>query len=251
MRSQIKKPFIAANWKMNGKPSKALTLAIELTTGLSIEAIELVICAPFTHLDRLAPIKQTGVCIGAQNCHFAENGAYTGEVSASMLADLGCEYIIIGHSERRSLDSPESILPRIRQVLNAGMSVIYCCGEPLAQKESGQEWPYVSNQLQVDLESLSIDDLKKLVIAYEPIWAIGTGLTASPNQTQNMHLRIRNWAENKWNTQHAQQLRIIYGGSVKASNAADLSQMDDIDGFLVGGASLIPNEFRAIIQCYS
>lgn len=251
MGSQIRKPIVAANWKMHRKPSNALTLAIELTKDLSIETTEIAICAPFTHLDRLASIKEFGISIGAQNCHFAESGAYTGEVSADMLADLGCTYVIIGHSERRKLDSPESILPRIKQALNAGMSVIYCCGEALTERETGQEWIHVSNQLQVDLESLSLTELNKIIIAYEPIWAIGTGLTASPQQAQNMHQQIRNWLEIHCGIELAQKLRIIYGGSVKASNAEALALMEDIDGFLVGGASLFPQEFRAIIRSFS
>lgn len=242
---------MAANWKMYGKPTEALPLAIDLTEGLINEAIEIAICAPFTHLDRLASIKASGIRLGAQNCHFAEKGAYTGEVSASMLVDLGCDYVIIGHSERRGLDAPESIKHRIRMALDSGLSVIYCCGEPLSQRTSSEEWNYVLNQLQTDLDSISQIDLNKMVIAYEPIWAIGTGLTASPIQAQDMHQQIRGWIQGQWGNEHALHIRIIYGGSVKASNAMDLAQMSAIDGVLVGGASLIPNEFRTIIRSFS
>jgi len=247
---QIRKPLVAANWKMYGKPTDALPLAIELTEGLINETTEIAICAPFTHLDRLASVRALGIRLGAQNCHYAEKGAFTGEVSASMLVDLGCDYVIIGHSERRGLDAPESIQQRIRMALDSGLSVIYCCGEPLTQRTSGEEWNYVSNQLKSDLESISQNDLNKIVIAYEPIWAIGTGLTASPTQAQDMHQKVRNWIQSQWGNQHALQIRIIYGGSVKASNALDLAQMSGIDGVLVGGASLIPNEFRTIIRSF-
>lgn len=250
MVSQIRRPLVAANWKMYGKPTEALPLAIDLTEGLINEAIEIAICAPFTHLDRLATIKASGIRLGAQNCHFAEKGAYTGEVSASMLVDLGCDYVIIGHSERRGLDAPESIKQRIRMALDSGLSVIYCCGEPLSQRTSSEEWNYVLNQLQTDLDSISQIDLNKMVIAYEPIWAIGTGLTASPIQAQDMHQQIRGWIQGQWGNEHALHIRIIYGGSVKASNAMDLAQMSAIDGVLVGGASLIPNEFRTIIRSF-
>lgn len=251
MGSQEKKRFIAANWKMHSKPSEALALAFELTDGLEDTNTEVVICAPFTHLDRLNSLKSKGIILGAQNCHFADKGAYTGEISATMLSDLGCQYVIIGHSERRNLDTVESIPLRIEQAIAAGLKVIFCCGEPLHYRKVHQEWEFVLSQLNHDFDKIEASHFPKIVIAYEPIWAIGTGLTASPQQAQEMHKNIRKWAENRFGILDAMQLRILYGGSVKSSNSMELAAMHDIDGVLVGGASLIPIEFRGIIRAFS
>ncbi len=250
MSEKIRKPIVAANWKMNVMPDEAAQLALNLSESLINEDIELVICPPFTHLDRLLNLNLRGLKIGAQNCHFATQGAYTGEVSAAMLKNMNCDYVLIGHSERRFVDGEESIPLKIERALEAKLSVIYCCGEPLTMRQSNQDWAFVSEQIQFDFNTVEPIYFDQIVIAYEPIWAIGTGLTASKEQAQDMHRNLRNWFQLKYGSSIAQKLRILYGGSVKASNASELSAMSDIDGVLVGGASLNPTEFKAIAKAF-
>ena len=253
MNEQSRKSLVAANWKMNTLPSQAQELARKLTNVSWTSQLDVLICPPFTHLPYLSEIKKEGFLLGAQNCHEKASGAYTGEISAEMLVDLGCSFVILGHSERRTLNPVENrLLPhKIVHAISAGLKVIYCCGEPISIREKLQEDQFVLDQLEQDFKYLDPSSFDKLVIAYEPIWAIGTGLNATSQQAQAMHLWIRQQISKMYGSPIANKLRIIYGGSVKASNAESLSLMSDIDGVLVGGAGLLPDEFHEIIKVFS
>lgn len=244
------KPLIAGNWKMNILPSEAVDLALRSSEGFDEQATELLICPPFTHLQALQAVLSKGISLGAQNCSHRLNGAFTGDISVEMLKDLGCKYAIIGHSERRAYYPQEtSFIPQKLQCLNEyGMIPIYCCGEGLDSRNSGRHFDTVAHQLEQDLSSIEDDILKKMVIAYEPVWAIGTGKNASADQAQEMHLYIKKHLKDKRGI-HLQS--VIYGGSVNAANAAEFAQMPDINGVLVGGASLKPIEFTSIIAAFS
>jgi len=246
-----KKYLIAANWKMNTLASECKALAIAITDVDWSEQLEIVICPPFTHLSELQSIRKDGVLIGAQNCHDKTNGAFTGEISAEMLVDLKCDYVIIGHSERRAMNPNENALihSKIKAAIGAGLNVIYCCGESKDIREQNNEMNFISKQLQNDLFELKEEALSKLTIAYEPIWAIGTGKHASPEQAQTMHAFIRNAMTKHFGDVHS--VRILYGGSVNASNVHSFAMQEDVDGVLVGGASLIPAEFKSIIKAFS
>jgi len=211
---------------------------------------EVIVCPPFTSLNEVhSLVKDSPVKLGAQNMFFEESGAYTGEISASMLKSVGCEYVILGHSERRTIfgESDEWINNKIKKAIERGLKVIFCIGETLAQREEGETDAVVKNQIINGLQNVTSENLKTVTIAYEPIWAIGTGKTASPEQAQEVHAFIRNLIEEIYSKESAENLIIQYGGSVKPDNAASLLSQPDIDGALVGGACLKPDSFLSII----
>jgi triosephosphate isomerase len=247
------KILIAANWKMNVLPSECKALAIAITDVEWPEQIEVLICPPHTHLQALQDIRKDGIFLGAQNCHAKSKGPYTGEISAEMLKDLNCDYVIIGHSERRAMNPNEDdeISSKLQSALSNGLKVIYCCGESLQTREAGGEKEFVRAQLERDLLVLPHEYLKNVTIAYEPIWAIGTGQHATPQQASEMHAFIRQTIKDQIGKSNDSILRILYGGSVNSKNAASLAAMPEINGVLVGGASLIPVEFKAIIKAFS
>ena len=243
-------PLIAGNWKMNGNREEV----IELSTGIAkgsqeLTGIELVVFPPFVYLETVINcLKGSAVCWGGQNVSQNSNGAFTGEISASMLLDWGCRYVIIGHSERRALFGEDNALVTLKtaHALQSGLRPIWCVGETLAQHEAGKTLQIVAEQVAVVLALHdNLPGFSDAVIAYEPVWAIGTGKTASPEQAQEVHAAIRNQlAEN--DLALAESIRILYGGSVKAENAQSLFAMQDIDGALIGGASLQAEEFLKI-----
>jgi len=253
----MRKQIAAANWKMNLSLAQAETLLNELiasshTLGAHQEAIFAVpaIYIPLA-LARLA--NKPNVYVAAQNCHQKESGAYTGEVSASMLESIGVKHIIVGHSERREYfaESDALLAEKVNAILAIGSTPIFCCGEPLAIREAETQNAFVEAQLKNSLFHLSAEAIVKVVIAYEPIWAIGTGKTASSAQAQDIHAYIRSCFTVKYGEAVANEISILYGGSVKASNAKEIFSQPDVDGGLVGGASLVATEFTAIINALS
>jgi triosephosphate isomerase len=253
----MRKQIAAANWKMNLSLAQAETLLNELvasehTLGANQEAVFAVpaIYIPLA-LEKLA--NKSNVFVAAQNCHQKESGAYTGEVSASMLQSIGVKHIIVGHSERREYfaESDALLAEKVNAILAIGSTPIFCCGEPLSIREAETQNAFVEAQLKNSLFHLSAEAIVKVVIAYEPIWAIGTGKTASSAQAQEIHAYIRSCFAAKYGEAVANQISILYGGSVKASNAKEIFSQPDVDGGLVGGASLVATEFSAIINALS
>ena len=244
------KHIVVANWKMNKLPSQAKPLVAEILMSYLKKNSDLIVCPPYTYLANISANKIiSGFYLGAQNMSEFESGAHTGEISADMLLDLGCTHVIIGHSERRMMNEKENIIipQKISLALQKGLKVIYCCGENLESRESKQEETFVSNQLKNDLYHL--ENLDKIIIAYEPIWAIGTGKTATSDQAEAMHAFIRQTLSEKYS--NSDQVKILYGGSVKASNASEFAKKENINGVLVGGASLIPVDFIEIIEAFN
>jgi len=253
----MRKQIAAANWKMNLSLAQAETLLNELVAsshslGAHQEAIFAVpsIYIPLA-LAKLA--NKSNVFVAAQNCHQKEAGAFTGEISASMLASIGVKHIIIGHSERREYfaESDALLAEKVNAILAIDSKPIFCCGEPLSIRETETQNAFVEAQLKNSLFHLSADAIVKVVIAYEPIWAIGTGKTASSAQAQDIHAYIRSCFASKYGEAVANEISILYGGSVKASNAKEIFSQPDVDGGLVGGASLVATEFTAIINALS
>lgn len=250
----MRKKIAAGNWKMFKTYDEAMHF-IEHMKGVSIPNDVACILAPsFPYLAAFAEkAKQLkGVHISAQNCHQETTGAFTGEVSAAMLASTGVEYVIIGHSERRQQfgENHELLFRKVRTALDHGLKVIFCCGEPLEIRKSGQHIEYVCRQLSESLGDFEEEDLHRIMIAYEPIWAIGTGETASPEQAQEMHESLRNYLGELFSEDLAGEIPILYGGSVKPDNARELFSMEDVDGGLVGGASLDIDSFSRIIHSF-
>ncbi|NOT36546.1 MAG: triose-phosphate isomerase [Saprospiraceae bacterium] len=245
-----RKAFVAANWKMNVLPSKAVQLAEDIIEACGNLHVDVVIAPPFTHLSLMKQLIFNNFSLAAQNVHFEDYGAHTGSVSVPMLKDLNVEYVILGHSEIREANHLEnSLLPmKINACLKADLSIIYCCGEPKEEREKQNEKQYVKRQLDENFSQLIEWNSEKIIIAYEPIWAIGTGLTASSEQADEMHAFIRNWIGKKYGDKNARETRILYGGSVKSSNAKELAMKENIDGALVGGASLKAEEFSLIVR---
>ncbi len=245
-------PFIAGNWKMFKTKKEALEFAESFKALYHDTDIKAAICAPFTQLDCLVEaFAGSGVAVGAQNVHFADEGAYTGEVSLDMLKEIGVDYCIIGHSERREYfgETDETVNLKLKKLLSESeITPILCVGENLSQREAGEEKEIVSAQIKADLKELSAEDVAKLVIAYEPIWAIGTGKTATPEQANEMCALIRETICELYDEDTCDQVIIQYGGSVKPENATEIMNMEEIDGALVGGASLIPEKFMDIIN---
>jgi triosephosphate isomerase len=250
-----RKPIVAANWKMHKTigDAQSFVKSVQEKTG-ALEDREVVIAPPFTALKALRDLLTVnGYMLSAQNCYFEEKGAFTGEVSPLMLKDLGCDYTILGHSERRQifLETDEMIRKKTAAVFKAGMLPIVCVGEVLEQREKGKTFDVVGGQVTEAVAGLDVDQAIRLVVAYEPVWAIGTGKTASPGQAQEVHAFIRDRLASLFNKEVASKVRILYGGSVKPDNVDALMAEPDIDGALVGGASLEADSFTRLIQFQS
>lgn len=249
----MRKPLVVANWKMNGDFASNEALYAALRSGLDTSvssAVDIAICPPFPYLGHsTAWLTDTNIRLGAQNVASTSNGAFTGEVSAAMLADVGCHWVILGHSERRSLygESDQDVATKLTLALGAQLSAIVCVGETLAENEAGQTEAVLARQLDAVTAIIARAPAVMCVIAYEPVWAIGTGRSATPEQAQTVHRFIRSHLAAKGVSQ-ADEIRILYGGSVKPSNALSLMSMPDIDGALVGGASLIADDFLSICR---
>ena len=236
-----RKKIIAGNWKMNMTPSEAVKLCAELKELVNTEEADVVYCVPAIDIVPVVEaVKGTNVEVGAENMYFEEKGAYTGEISAAMLKDAGVKYVIIGHSERRDYFKEDDALlnKKVKKAFEAGLTPILCCGETLEQRETGVTMDWIRLQIKSDLVGVTADQVKELVIAYEPIWAIGTGKTATTEQAQEVCKGIRDCINEMYDAATADAVRIQYGGSVNAGNAAELFAQPDIDGGLVGGASL-------------
>jgi triosephosphate isomerase len=252
----MRKKIIAGNWKMNATKEEAVTIINGITVqynDFKLSESKLVVVAspfPYIHYCSSTFAKFPFMFAAAQNCSEHEQGAYTGEVSAKIIASLDVKYVIIGHSERRQYfnETDEVLLQKIHQAQKENLIPIFCCGEPLEIRENNQHFSFIKAQLENCIFHLSANEIKNIVIAYEPIWAIGTGKTASPEQAQEVHAFIRNEITTKYNQAVAESISILYGGSVNAKNAAELFACKDIDGGLVGGASLKVEEFVTIIK---
>ncbi len=246
----MRRKYVAGNWKMNLNVAKARALVEGIKAKVSGDAVvDLAVFPPFPMLSAVAEaVKGSTIKLGAQNCYFEPEGAFTGEVAPAMLLDVGCEWVLIGHSERRHVlgETNAMLKKKVIAALKTGLKVIYCVGEKLDEREAGRTEAVLHEQIH---EVLGPDvNLANVVIAYEPVWAIGTGKTATPAQAQEAHAYIRQEIGKLYNSQVAQNLRIQYGGSVKASNAKELMSQPDVDGALVGGASLKADEFVGIIE---
>ena len=247
----MRKKVIAGNWKMNMLPNEAINFIEEFAPLVKDTKHEVILCVPYTDLFYcLLNIQGTNIKIGAQNMHWEESGAYTGEVSGQMLKSIGVEYVIIGHSERRQYfaETDETVNKKIKSALNVGLKPIVCVGETLEQREKGITEQVITNQVEKAFEGIEATDLEKIIIAYEPIWAIGTGKTATKEDANNTIMQIRKKLAEKYGQNEANGVIIQYGGSVKSSNAKELFEMSDIDGGLVGGASLKAEEFSKIVK---
>ena len=247
----MKKFLIAGNWKMNKTIAEAREFAEALAEKKFENAEEVAILAPFTQLVTLGEVfKNTGIGFGAENVHFEPSGAYTGEISVPMLQEIGVDYCIVGHSERREYfaETDKTCNLKLKALLEAGITPILCVGESLEVREGKGEQTFVASQLIADLEGIPADFLSRIVIAYEPIWAIGTGKTATPDQAEEMCAFIRGVIGGMYSNEIADEMLILYGGSMKASNAADLLAKPDINGGLIGGASLKVEDFSAIVN---
>lgn len=249
-----RKRIVAGNWKMNLSHDEGYNLAVGIRNIIGNETaggVRAILCTPYIHLKSVAGVL-TGSAIetGAQNCSDKQSGAFTGEVSAQMIKSTGATWVITGHSERRTLfcEDDTLILAKTKAALDAGVSVIFCCGELLPQRQAGMHFETVKTQLMDGLFRLPADKLRNVVVAYEPVWAIGTGVTASPEEAQEMHSYIRDVAREVYGKESANNLTILYGGSCKAANAADLFAGPDVDGGLIGGASLQASEFCSIVR---
>lgn len=251
----MRQPFIAGNWKMNLNRQKCVDLASAVaqeTAGIS--GVEVAVCPPSVYLEAVkGSLGDSQVGLGAQNMHHEAEGAYTGEISPVMVVDIGCSHVILGHSERRHLlgESDEFINKKVQAAHAAGLVPIVCVGETLEEREAGQTEEVVRRQVEGSLNELTPDQMQKTVIAYEPVWAIGTGKVATPEQAEEVHLHLRKLLEERYNAEVAQAVRIQYGGSVKPGNAAELLAQPNVDGALVGGASLKPEDFVAIVLAAS
>lgn len=237
----MRRRIVAGNWKMNNGPKAAVELIETLKPLVANDDVDVVFCAPFVTLPAaIEAVKGTNIKIGAQNMFYEENGAYTGEVAPSMLTEIGVEYVVIGHSERREYfgETDLTVNKKVLKAIEHNLVPILCCGETLEQREQGITIDFVRQQIKIAMMQVSAEDAKKVVIAYEPIWAIGTGKTATNEQANEVCTAIRAVVEELYGTEVAQAVRIQYGGSVNAGNAKDLFGMSDIDGGLVGGASL-------------
>ena len=251
MDKQNRKAIIAGNWKMNKTATEAKALISELIPAVKDAGCEVVICVPFTDLVTAVEMtKGTNIHVGAENVHFEKSGAFTGEISADMLTDLGVEYVVIGHSERRQYfaETNETVNKRTKAALAGGLKPIICVGESLAQREHDLTETYVAYQVAAAFSGLTAEQAMHCVIAYEPLWAIGTGNTATSAQAQEVCASIRATLGKLYDLETAKTISILYGGSMNAGNAAELLAQPDIDGGLIGGASLVPEKFVRIIE---
>src|SRR5262245_15372412 len=246
-----RRPFIAGNWKMNTNRAEAVALASAVASKVgSSSSVDVAVCPPSLFLEAVGQaIKGSAVGLGAQNCYHEAKGAFTGEMSPQMARDIGCTYVILGHSERRASvkESNHDVNRQVVAALAAGLTPIMCVGETLDQRQGGQTAAVVREQIEGSLAGLSAEQMPKIVIAYEPVWAIGTGVVATPQQAEEVHADLRRLLENRYNSAVAAAVLIQYGGSVNAENAASLLGQPNIDGALVGGASLKADGFLAII----
>lgn len=249
----MRKNIVAGNWKMNTTVQEGVTLAKEVSAALSAaHKCDVVICVPFTHLVPVADVIDKSVLgLGAENCADHDKGAYTGEVSAAMVASTGADYVILGHSERRQYygETNDTLKSKTRLALDNGLTPIFCVGEVLEERENGTYNAVVSSQVEA-LFDLSAEDFGKLVIAYEPVWAIGTGKTATAEQAQDMHAHIRGVIAARYGNEVADNTSILYGGSCKPSNAKELFAKPDVDGGLIGGAALEAGSFMGIVEAF-
>jgi triosephosphate isomerase (TIM) len=247
-----RKAFVAANWKMFKTVDEAVSFIESLQKEVGrFEDREVVVAPPFTALSAVRKaMNRENFKLAAQNCHFEDKGAYTGEISGVMLKDVGCDYVIVGHSERRHVfgETDEMVQKKVAAVFKNGLVPILCVGEVLDDRESGKTFEVVGDQLKRAVSGLGSEQAEKLVIAYEPVWAIGTGKTASPDQAQEVHAFIRDQYASLFDKKFANDIRIVYGGSVKPDNVDSLMAQPDIDGLLVGGASLEVGSFKRIIE---
>jgi triosephosphate isomerase len=250
----MRKPFVAGNWKMNTDSSTSVELAELIASGsvrTAGQSVTVAVCPPFVYLQAVAKsLSASSIGIGAQDVYFESKGAFTGEISTSMLKDIGCAYCLCGHSERRHVigETDELINKKVTAAIGGGLLPILCVGELLAEREAEQTNEVVTRQLKEGLSGLSAEKLSAVTIAYEPVWAIGTGLTATPQQAQEVHEFIRKLLGQMYDDRLAEEIRILYGGSVKPGNAAELMGQKDVDGLLVGGASLKADDFLKIIE---
>ncbi|MCA0385854.1 MAG: triose-phosphate isomerase [Firmicutes bacterium] len=247
----MRKPIIAGNWKMHKTVAEAVAFIDAVKTEIVSSDVEALVCAPFTLLPSLVEAtKGTAIKVGAQNMHFEDKGAFTGEVSADMLLDIGVTHVIIGHSERRQYfaETDETVNKKTIKALQKGLTPIVCCGETLEQREAGETKALVKVQIEKAFAGISAADAPKVVIAYEPIWAIGTGKTASSQDANDVIAYIRQVLEGIYGDETSEEVRIQYGGSVKPSNVEEIMNESDIDGALVGGASLEPSDFIQLVN---
>jgi triosephosphate isomerase len=247
----MRRPIIAGNWKMNLNRAEAVALAAAIAErSAAIEGVDLAVFPPSVYLDAVGrAVAGSRLAIGAQNMYFEPNGAFTGEISAAMLVDLGCRYVILGHSERRHIlgETNQDVNKKVLSALAAGLVPIVCVGELLAEREAGRTGAVIRDQFDGSLAGLDARQVARVVLAYEPVWAIGTGKVATPEQAEEVHTDLRKILADRYNTDVAQRVRIQYGGSVKAANAAELLAQPNVDGALVGGASLKADEFLGIV----
>jgi triosephosphate isomerase len=247
----MRRPFIAGNWKMNLDRASAVALAHGVAReAKNVDGVDLAVCPPSPYLDAVAvALAGSKVALGAQDMYHERQGAFTGEISAAMLCDLGCTYVILGHSERRHIlgETDAEVNKKVHAALEAGLTPIVCLGELLAEREAGQTLEVIRRQFDGSLAGLSAEQVCRIVLAYEPVWAIGTGKVATPQQAEEVHLDLRKIMQDRYNQQVADSVRIQYGGSVKPENAGELLCQPDIDGALVGGASLKVDQFMGIV----
>jgi triosephosphate isomerase len=251
MNKALRHAVIAGNWKMNKNRAEAKALIAEMKPLVADAGCDVVICVPFTNLETaLAATEGSNIKVGAENCHFAASGAYTGEISADMLTEMGVEYVIIGHSERRQYfgETDVTVNKRVKAALAAGLKVILCVGEMLEDRENGITEELVAMQTKIALKDVTAEELKNVIIAYEPVWAIGTGKTATAEQANEVCALIRATIAKVYSKDAADAMTIQYGGSMNAGNAEELLAQPDVDGGLIGGASLKANDFSVIVK---
>lgn len=247
----MRRKIIAGNWKMNKLPNETISFFEEITPLVANTENEIVICAPYTDLFyAILSAQDTNIKIGAQNMHWEEKGSYTGEISPQMLKSIGVEYVIIGHSERRQYfaETDETVNKKVKAAHNVGLKPIVCIGETLKQRETGIVKDVITSQVRLGLKDLTKDQIESTIVAYEPIWAIGTGKTATKEESNETIKWIRKEISTMYGNESANKVIIQYGGSIKPENAKELFEMSDIDGGLVGGASLKPDEFAQIVN---
>jgi len=254
MTQSNRKPFVGGNWKMNTTATEANALIGAVKSGLAGDGVDVAVYPPFVYLrDVASGVEGSDMLVGAQDCWYEPGGAFTGEISTAMLKDCGVRTVLTGHSERRHVigESNELVNLKTKAAIAAGLIAVLCVGEKLEQREAGQTDATNETQIRAGLKEVSKDELGSVVIAYEPVWAIGTGKTATPDDAQDAHAKIRALIAQMYDQPAADAMRIIYGGSMKPDNANELMAMPDIDGGLIGGASLTPADFLAIIEAGS
>jgi len=250
----MRKPFVAGNWKMNTDSDSSVSLVETVAAGcqgIANDSVDVAVFPPFVYLPGvIKAANNSRIAVGGQDLYFEQQGAFTGEISVSMLKDIGCIYVLCGHSERRHVigEGDELINKKLMAAISGGLLPILCVGELLEQREASQTEEVITRQIKKGLAGLSAEKIYAVTIAYEPVWAIGTGLTATPQQAQQAHLLIRNLITDIYDSSVADEIRIQYGGSVKPANAAELMEQKDVDGLLVGGASLKADDFLSIIK---